>query len=87
MHWLASLSWPKVVMVAFGWMVLFLVTTAIAMSVSLRQLRAAADPQSGGLAAVGFGLAPSGWLLLLGPPLVIILLRLYAGRSHRQSAA
>jgi hypothetical protein len=74
-------------MVAFGWMVLFVAATAIAMSVSLRQLRVAANPQSGGLAAAGFGLAKPGWFALLGPPLVIIVLRLYVGRSRHQHAA
>lgn len=77
-------------MVAFGWVALIAGAVAVELFIWLRQMRQeAAARGSGGIAAMGFGLGmePRGWFFLLGPPLAIIVLRLYAGMSRRKYTA
>ena len=79
-----ELGWGRVLTVAIGWIVAWMIAAGIATFIMLRNLQRQSATGSGGLAAIGFnfGLSPGGWLFLLGPPLAFVALRLYLGTTR-----
>lgn len=77
MKQLASISWSVILGVAVAWPLVWLFVPTIGV---ISILRAAPESDSGGLAAIGFGITTSGTLLLLVPPILLLILRAVAAR-------
>ena len=78
---LSNTSWGTILVLAIAWPLTLLLVAAGAL---VAEFRGAAASQSGGLAALGVGVTPLGALLLVGPPVVLIILRALSShiRSH-----
>jgi len=83
---LTRISWRNVGLVVACWFALWLVVIAAAVGISLRAFTTNASRVSGGFAEVGFGVNAEGILLVVGPPLLFVALRLVAGSFARRSA-
>lgn len=79
---LARMSWRSAVLIAAGWILIWLIVFAVAAWYSLHAFVDAASSDSGGIAAVGFSPTPLGITVILGPPIVLLLLRLASGSKR-----
>jgi hypothetical protein len=81
-RFLANASWKAITLIAVAWILAWLVAGAGGVFMMLRSFFGSASNGSGGLAAVGFSLNPLGAILIFGPPLALVLLRLIAPRFN-----
>ena len=77
------MSWRSVVSIAAGWVLIWLIVFVILAWYSLHAFVGAASSDNGGIAAVGFSPTPLGMLVALGPPVVLLILRLVSRRGDR----
>lgn len=82
MRLLANASWNRVALIAAGWILAWLVAGIIGTFRSVDSFAGRAADGSGGLAAVGFSMNYLGAVIIFGPPLALLLLRLLAARSN-----
>lgn len=80
MQRLAGTSWRTITLLAAAWTLGWLVAGATVLRLAVHEVSVAARGTSGGLAAFGFGMTVSGAILVVGPPLLLIALRLVAAR-------
>jgi hypothetical protein len=75
----ANCSWRTVGLLAAAWVLAWLTADAVGIWLSFRELNSGSQ-LSGGVAAIGFGATVGGAITIVGPPLMLLGLRLLAGR-------
>ena len=80
MQRLASTSWLTIALLAAVWILGWLAAAATALRLAVHDVSVAARGTSGGFAAFGFGMSVPGAILVVGPPLLLVALRLVAAR-------
>lgn len=76
MKFLKNAPWATIMLLAGGWVIAWLVVDTFVSFAMLRSFVGSATSASGGIGAVGIGFSAMGLAVVIGPPLLLMLLKL-----------
>jgi hypothetical protein len=79
-NFLANISWKKITLIVVAWFFVWIALGAIGTFMLLHSFTGSATSGTGGIAAAGFSLTRRGVMIIFGPPILLVLLRLIAPR-------
>jgi polyferredoxin len=74
------MSWKSAASIAVAWIIFVLIVFLAAGVYAFHSLVADASSSNGYAAAVGFGVTRIGWIVILGPPVLLLVARFAADR-------
>jgi hypothetical protein len=79
---LARTSWIAIILIGIAWSFACLLAMGVDVSQLLSSAQTTNVEASGWVTVVGFSMSPTGALLVFGPPVALIVLRVFASRIH-----